>query len=120
MDGERFDAWTRLLANRIPRRRAVKVLAGVGTAGMITRAATQHAAACLEDGQYCENNDECCNVCITFNCAPCLGKGEGHCDGPHDCCNGQMDCVDGKCTKKKKQETKCEGRGCRRKKHHHH
>jgi hypothetical protein len=103
MDGQRFDAWTLALAKRWSRRRAVKVLVGAGAAGIATRTVVQEAEACLEDGQYCTNNEECCDVCIAFACTACLGKGQGTCDGPHDCCGGQMDCVNGKCTKKKSE-----------------
>jgi len=100
MDGQRFDAWTLALAKRWSRRHAVKALVGAGAAGVAIRAVVQEAEACLEDGQYCTNNEECCDVCIAFACTACLGKGQGTCDGPHDCCGGKMDCVNGKCTKK--------------------
>ena len=121
MDGQRFDAWTRALASRLPRRGAVKLLVGVGAAGATTRTVIQDAEACLEDGQFCTTNDECCNVCIAFGCSPCLGKGHGTCDGPHDCCGGKMDCIDGIC-KKKKKDVKCDGKSCKkngRKRRHH-
>ena len=111
MDGQRFDAWTLALAKRWSRRHAVKILVGAGAAGVAIRAVVQEAEACLEDGQYCTNNEECCDVCIAFACTACLGKGQGTCDGPHDCCGGKMDCVNGKCTKKKS-----EGKQSRRRK----
>jgi hypothetical protein len=114
MDGQRFDAWTRALASRLPRRRAVKVLVGVGAAGVATRTVIQEAEACLEDGQFCTTNNECCGVCISFSCTECVGKGQGLCEGPHDCCGGKMDCVHGKCTKKK-EDVKCDGKNCRKK-----
>ena len=46
MDGRRFDAWTRLLAHGLPRRRAVKTIAGAGVAAVATRSAMHEAEAC--------------------------------------------------------------------------
>ena len=119
MDSQKFDAWTRVLAGGLPRRGAIKALAGVAVAVATTRAIVHEAEACLEDGQFCTTNDECCGVCISFNCTECSSAGHV-CEGPHDCCGGKLDCVDGHCQKKKK--VNCEGNGCKKKKkkkHHH-
>lgn len=110
MDGQRFDLWTRRLAGSQSRRVAVKALTGVGLLAAASQAGLQEAKACLEDGQFCSNNEECCGVCISFSCTDCVPKGGHGCEGSHDCCGGKLDCVDGKCVKHKKQGNNCSNR----------
>lgn len=90
MDGQRFDAWTRALASALPRRGALKTLAGITLAGVATRAAVSRIAA--DDGNqvgdYCDDKNPC-------------NKDKG------------LVCVNRECEKKK--ETKCEGKGCKKK-----
>jgi hypothetical protein len=102
-------------------------MAGVGLLGVATHVSSRKAEACLEDGQFCSNNEECCGVCISFNCTDCVPKGGHGCEGPHDCCGGKMDCENGKCVKKK-QSNNCgkdragvqaQGKGCKKKKKKH-
>jgi hypothetical protein len=118
MDGRTFDAWTRRLAAGLPRRGALKAIAGAAVGVVATRAVVSDAAACLEDGQFCSTNDECCGVCISFNCTDCVPKGGQGCEGDHDCCGGKLECDNGVCKKRRKNEqsTTCESRGCKKKK----
>ena len=118
MDGRRFDAWTKTLAAVWPRRDALKLFAGAAVAGAATRAVSEEARACLEDGQFCSNDDECCGVCVSFNCTECVPKGEHGCQNDNDCCGGKQECDNGVCKKRKKNEqsVSCEGRNCKKKK----
>ena len=118
MDGRRFDAWTKALAAVWPRRDALKLFAGAAVAGAATRAVSEEARACLEDGQFCSNDDECCGVCISFNCTECVPKGVHGCQNDNDCCGGKQECDNGVCKKRKKNEqsVSCEGRNCKKKK----
>ena len=118
MDGQRFDAWTKALAARKPRRDTFKLIAGATLAGAATHAALDEAMACLEDGQFCTDDDECCGVCIAHGCTECVPKGENGCQNDNDCCGGKQECDNGVCKKRRKNEqtTTCEGRGCKKKK----
>ena len=116
MDGRRFDSWTKALADRLPRRDTFKLLAGMTIAGVATRTAIDEAKACLEDGQFCTTNDECCGTCIAFNCTDCVAKGGHGCEGDNDCCGGKQECVNGVCKVRKKKDVSCDGRGCKKKK----
>ena len=118
MDGQRFDAWTKALAARKPRRDTLKLVAGATLAGAATHAALDEAMACLEDGQFCTDDDECCGVCIAHGCTECVPKGENGCQNDNDCCGGKQECDNGVCKKRRKNEqtTTCEGRGCKKKK----
>lgn len=106
MDGRRFDAWTRLLARGLPRRRAVKAIAGAGLAGIATRAVIHEAEACLEDGQFCTDDNECCEFCIGFSCGPCVPKGGHGCANDNDCCGGKAECKNGVCKKPPKRTSR--------------
>lgn len=117
MDGRRFDSWTKRLAVGLPRRDTIKVLAGAAIAGVTTRAASEEAEACFEDGQFCTTNDECCGTCIAFNCADCVPKGGHGCEGDNDCCGGKQECKNGVCkVRSKKKDLSCDGRNCKKKK----
>jgi hypothetical protein len=116
MDGRRFDAWTRRLAKASSRRGVLTVFAGAGIAGLATPAVVRADEACLEDGQFCTSDpDECCGVCVSFNCVDCVPKGGHGCENDDDCCGGKQECVHGVC-KKRKKDVKCEANGCGRKK----
>jgi hypothetical protein len=113
MDKRRFDALARLLAAGTGRREVAKALTGLAMAGAVTRTTVRNAAACLEDGQFCSHDDECCGVCISFNCTDCVPKGSHGCENDKDCCGGKQECVNGVCKKRKKGgKVKCDGRKC--------
>jgi hypothetical protein len=115
MDGPRFDAWTRLLARGIPRRRALKALAGVGVAGVGVRAVVHEAEACQGDNGSCEKRSECCDplACVFSTCQTCIGLND-RCRSSEECCkdltcNGHNNCTKGE------GGARSDGTGCKKK-----
>jgi hypothetical protein len=129
MDGQRFDALTRLLTRGLSRRGTLKTFAGVAVAGVSSRIAGREAEAdtgtgCVEHGLACSPG-ECCHglACRAgFGsggqkvCGACL-KGDEYC-APGECCSGS-------CTSKwwlggamtcDGDSVACEGNGCHKKK----
>jgi hypothetical protein len=96
MDGRRFDAWTRLMARGIPRRGALRTLAGAALAGAATRVGLRSAAAnstgCVDFGLPCSIG-ECCPgyTCVaghpTSVCGYCLSD-SAFCTDATECCGG--------------------------------
>jgi hypothetical protein len=122
MDGQRFDSMARALASGMPRRNALKALAGLGVTGIGAQTLGSQAAAngmCAPENEYCDPQTPCCEplVCILHLCGQCLDEGETLCGGPADCCHG-LKCDGGKCVKDKKSD--CKGKECKHKKHRHH
>jgi hypothetical protein len=84
MDGERFDAMTRLVAARLSRRGALRALAG-GLVGSVAALVGGDAGAerCLGDGEVCPTTRRL--ACCSGSC--CQGA----------CCPTGTDCTDGTC-----------------------
>ena len=133
MDGQRFDAWTRLLTRGISRRGTLKTVAGVALAGMTSRTAVREADAtpgtCLAYGDACSPG-QCCGLCCRAGnpssiCADCLPDGQW-CVHSDECASricewrwtklayvcGQSGGGGGGNNKKK---AKCDGKGCNKK-----
>jgi hypothetical protein len=100
VDGQRFDRWTRSLA-RGQSRRSVLRLIGAGTAGAALSAlggrGGARAQACLDAGDPCTSDDECCGS-GTGRCAANPGGGT-YCEhqptgGP---CSDDFECFGGPC-----------------------
>lgn len=115
MDGERFDAITRLLAGGIRRRQALKAALGLSAATVVTRIALDEAQACEPIGEFCEVHGDCCapHVCILKTCSTCIKEGHTFCNVKEDCCKGNL-CNAGFC--EKDPDAKCDGNGCKKKK----
>jgi hypothetical protein len=116
MDGHRFDAVTRVLVGGLPRRDALKALAGVALAGIATRAAIYDAKACLGDGDGpCSKRSECCAgyACIFASCGPCIQHNH-RCKSSEECCAGLI-CNDHNNCTKGEGGSRCEGSGCKKK-----
>ena len=86
MDAHWFDAWTRSLAHRLPRRSALAVLAGLG----LLRAGARPASATMAQDQTCdEETDPTCPsgyYCDVDICERCLLVGD-ECSKDSDCCS---------------------------------
>jgi hypothetical protein len=94
MDGQRFDAWTRLLTRGMSRRSTLKTLAGIALTGITSRIAVREAEAntgCADFGlPY--SVGECCSpyVCragSTSICGYCLDP-SAYCAYGGECCSG--------------------------------
>jgi hypothetical protein len=122
MDGQRFDAVTRLLAGGLRRRDALKTLAGVAVAGVATRAVIDDARACSPQFEYCEKRTDCCAGLgcdkVDRQCVTCRGHNES-CNGDNDCCSGLTCNKHKKCTEGNGGgKVKCNGKDCKKKKKH--
>ncbi len=86
MDGSRFDAWTRSLAHRLPRRGALQALAALG----LLRVSTRSATAAQGEPPECDevNNPRCPrgSYCRMGVCETCLSHGQSGCEENGDCC----------------------------------
>ena len=127
MDGQRFDAVTRVLGHGLLRRDVLKVLATGAISGAAARAGekTVNAAGNLTD--YCKENSECNSplVCINRECDHCRKSGSCHvgwCCKGYSCEHGEcVACASGKSsgvtsegcrdTKKKDKKDKKKGKG---------
>jgi hypothetical protein len=118
MDGERFDAWTRVLASGWRRRDAVRAFAGVGLAGTLTGVAIRDAEACQGDNGSCEKRSECCDplACVFNTCQTCIGLND-RCRSSEECCKDLTCNSHNNCTKGE-GGARCEGSGCKKKKKH--
>jgi hypothetical protein len=84
MHNYNFDAWTRLLVSRQPRRRVWRGLAGGALAALLPHfgkplpAAARETAAkrCLKEGKSCKRGTQCCSgVCRKKKCRRATGQG---------------------------------------------
>ena len=97
MDGRRFDSWTRALAGGLPRRGALRALAGGALAGAAAKMAAPEAEAAGNFGDHCNKNTPCKSplVCINTECDNCRTSGDCHqgwcCQGYT--CNNSNQCV---------------------------
>lgn len=114
MDDQRFDAFARACASGTPRRRALRLLAGVGAMLAVTRAPVAEAKDCSEFGNFCDSHTLCCSGlrCDFGECIECIKVDHKGCKGDPDCCSKK--CEDGICIKNDK--VKCEGHDCKKKK----
>lgn len=121
MDGQRFDALTRVLAGGMRRRDALKTLAGLGVAGVATRAVVEDARACLSHGVGpCDSRADCCAGLGCFkqlgaDCLTCKQHNELCRDSEECCagltCNSRSHCTEGEGGGK----VKCDGKNCKKK-----
>ncbi len=104
MDGERFDAFTKMLAGA--RSRRTVLLAGAASlTTVLATGRTAAAAGCKRLGKKCRADTQCCSGAV---CRPVSGCGHeegatacciplgGPCSESCDCC-GTDACVDGVC-----------------------
>jgi hypothetical protein len=122
MDSRRFDAWTRALAEGHRRRDAIRMVAGMSVAGLVSRAPAAADTTCEHFEGVCSKRDECCTseglACINTLCLTCVAE-DGKCqpDAPwgSECCNGfKCDSRELKCIKN--PDVQCEAHGCKKKK----
>jgi hypothetical protein len=139
MDGQRFDAWTRLLARGISRRATLRSLTGVALAGITSRTAIREAEAtfgeCVEFGLPCSPGECCSGLACRAGfgsdaqtvCGSCLEPG-AYCSSG-ECCSGSCSskvhlfgaytCDEAAGNHKGgKKKAKCDGNGCKKKKKH--
>lgn len=102
MDGERFDAMTRMLGRGLPRRGALRIL-GIGAVlGTVTRSQENTTVAAGNLTDYCKENSECNSplVCIGRECDHCRKSGDcevGWCCSGYSCVRGFcVECAHGK------------------------
>lgn len=108
MDGERFDQIVRTLGRGLPRRVAIKAVAGGALAAVLTRiGANEAAAACVPAGKRCERGDRCCAG------ASCKG-GKCACDrGLKDCGKVCTECcTNGDCPSRVCRNGSCRAASC--------
>jgi hypothetical protein len=97
MNQERFDDLTRALAiNQVPRLQALKVLAAsvfVSTFPLF-RAGNVGAKSCMEAGQPCTRNNDCCRGICGGGLCRCMDLNEANrnCVTTHDCCDMRAIC----------------------------
>lgn len=132
MDGQRFDAWTRVLTRGLSRRGTLKTVAAVALAGMTSRTTVREADAnpgtCLEYGDVCSPG-QCCGLCCRAGnpssiCADCLPDGQW-CYHWDDCasrvCEWSWWSLAYVCGQSggggggNKKKAKCDGKGCNKK-----
>jgi hypothetical protein len=112
MDGQRFDAWTRTLASGLPRRAALRALAGFGIATAATHSALGEAAACSPIGEDCSKDMPCCDgaSCKGGTCSECeVDPQTNECVNSAKC--EAKDCKKNKKKKKGKKKGKRKKRG---------
>lgn len=102
MDGQRFDAITRILGHGLPRRGIIRGLAAGAIAGATARARENTVVAGGNLTDYCKENSECNSplVCIGRECDHCRKSGdckEGWCCSGYSCVRGFcVECSHGK------------------------
>ena len=110
MDSRSFDAFTRRLATRLPRRGALALLAG-GAAPLLVNAPPPARAGCKKVDKKCDKNKDCCDDarCQGKKCkcksgftecgGKCfdLDKTENHCGSCNTNCSAGESCVAGAC-----------------------
>jgi hypothetical protein len=120
MDGQRFDGLSRLVARGLPRRGALKALAGAAFVGAATQAAPRSVEAAGNFGDHCSKNDPCKDplACINLECDNCRKEGDcqtGWCCKGYTCTNHVCVACSGAhtngvaaegCKKKKKRKRK--------------
>ncbi len=118
MDDQRFDAITRMLANGLPRRGALKALASLSVVGAATRASVPEASADGNFGDHCDKSTPCKKplVCINLECDHCRESGdcqqgwccEGYTCSTHGCvaCSKSRGVTSEGCNSRKKKRRK--------------
>ncbi len=120
MDPRSFDAFTRKLATRLPRRGALALLAG-GAAPLLVNAPPPARAGCKKVGKNCDKNKDCCDDarCQGKKCTcksgftecggKCfdLDKDENHCGSCNTACDPGWGCCDGVCVDLEEDENHC-------------
>jgi hypothetical protein len=92
MDGQRFDALTRVMAAGTTRRSALRAIAGLAT-GIVSRrgARAKAQATCPLPGEACSGSNLCCEGTVCLNGTCCSFDGDS-CNGvPSNCCSGICD-----------------------------
>jgi hypothetical protein len=130
MDGQQFDAWTRLLTRGMSRRGTLKTIVAVALAGGMSRTVLPEAEAntgCADFGLPCAQG-ECCAPYTCRSGTPAIC---GYCLEPSAFCAYGGDCCSGICEFSFKRfwwvckepgsgghhKAKCDGNGCHKKKH---
>ena len=109
MDADRFDRWTRHLADQSTRRAALRLLTGGALGGLLARVGLEEAAAActkLKTGAVCADDPDCCSGQCSDDRRPkgtepeehrcCLPKGK-KCKTGLQCCSRLCNRKTGRC-----------------------
>ena len=123
MDGPSFDALTRQLASRLPRRGVFALMTGAASS-LLLGGIPPVAAGCKKVGKKCDKNNDCCDhaKCKGGKNGECrcksgftecggkcfdLDKDENHCGSCNTACDPGWGCFDGVCVDLEEDENHC-------------